>query len=834
MENNNKDAINGSGNVPQAEQESQFDLKSIFTMFLLNWQWFALSVFVCLCLAVVYLRYKSPVYQVAVKILIKDDTNGQPRGGSQMLANMQDLGFVSSSNGIDNEVEILNSHILAREVVKDLKLYTEYRLDGSLKDQLIYNTQMLNVDLDTASLRRMDEGSGSVRTLGVKMKVNAEGGKYRVEGKVLTTDDAEPEKPFQATFSSLPAKVKTYAGELTFTPNLHAIPADTRERTLLVSIVPPSAVAARYIGSMSVEPTSKMTTIALVTISDNIVERCEDFLRQLVVCYNEQANADKNEIAIKTEKFINERLEKINTELGTTEGDLESYKRQHNLTQLKLDATETLAQSSAYSQKLSEAETQRQLLDYLREYIDNPENKYQIIPSNIGLQDVASTALVSKFNQTVLERNRLLNSASEIAPQVVALTGTLDQLVESLRKALNQAHHSATITYNSIKEQYDLYKSKIANTPEQERILTQIGRQQEVKSGLYLMLLQKREENSISLAATADKGSLIDDPLYGGKVSPKSSMIMLAALVFGVGIPFLVLYLMQLLRFKIEGHDDVARLTQLPIVADVAVASESAKSSAGIVVKENQNNQIDEIFRSMRTNIQFMLSEGQKVIMFTSSMSGEGKTFNAANLAVSFALLGKRVILMGLDIRRPALDRLFGIADRSLGITPLLAKGNPTVADIDSQIQPSGVNANLDLMLAGPVPPNPTELLARENMANIVAHLKEKYDYIIMDTAPVGLVSDTLQIGRLADVSVVICRADYTPKSSFESINTLAAENKLPNMCVVLNGVDMSKKKYGYYYGYGRYGKYGHYGYSTYGSYANSHYGNSADNSIKR
>ena len=531
-------------------------------------------------------------------------------------------------------------------------------------------------------------------------------------------------------------------------------------------------------------------------------------------------------------------MEKIDSELGTTEGQLEDYKRRHNLTNLKLDATETLAQASQYSAKLAEAKSQIQLLDYLREYVDNPSNKYQIIPSNVGLADPSSTALINQYNQSVLDRNRMLRTASDIAPQVMTITSTLDELQRSIRVALLQARRSADIQRQSVESQYSIYQNRVASTPEQERILTQIGRQQEVKSGLYLMLLQKREENSISLAATADKGKLIDIPMYEGKVSPKGSIILLLALIIGFGLPLCIIYIIQLLRYKIEGHEDVESLTKLPIIADVAVASESAKDKAGIVVKENQNNQIDEIFRSMRTNIQFMLKENQKVIMFTSSTSGEGKTFNAANLAMSFALLGKKVILLGLDIRKPALGRLFNVSDRSRGVTQLLVRDNLNYTDISSQIQPSGINSNLDLMLAGPTPPNPAELLARENLNTIITELKAKYDYIILDTAPVGLVTDTLQIGKQADVTIIVCRADYTPKGAFELFNSLSAENKLPNMCIVLNGIDMSKKKYGYYYGYGRYGKYGRYGrygnYGGYGNYGNSHYSNKDDNSIKK
>ncbi len=842
MENSSIDAKSNVENVADSGSGSSFDVKSIFTMFILNWQWFVLSVVVFLGLSVVYLRYKSPVYQVSLKILIKDNESQSSRGGSQMLSNMQDLGFITTSTGIDNEVEILQSNILAREAVKDIKLYTEYKLEGMIKDQLIYKTQFVNVDLDTASLRRMDDIYRAERPLRVTMKINMDGSKYIVAGKVLTNIVGEEEKPFEASFSKLPAKVNTYAGELTFTPNLQGIPRDAQQQTLCVTIMPPSVVAANYVSTMTVAPTSKTTSIALVTISDKSRERAEDFLNQLVACYNRQANADKNEIAMKTEAFINERLEKINAELGMTEDELESYKKKHNLTELKLDASEALAQSSQYSTKLSEAKTQIELLSYLREYIDNPSNKYQIIPSNIGLEDASSTALINEFNQAVLDRNKLLNSASSLAPQVRVLTNTLDNLQRSLRTALTQALRSADIKYKSIEDQYNLYKNRIASTPEQERILTQIGRQQEVRSGLYLMLLQKREENSISLAATADKGTPIDDPIYGGKVSPKSLIILLGALVMGLGIPFLVLYVQRLLRYRIEGHDDVAQLTDLPIIADVAMASDDVKSAAGIVVHENRNDQIDEIFRSMRTNVQFMLKGEQKVIMFTSSISGEGKTFNASNLAVSFALLGKKTILMGLDIRRPALGRLFDLPDLHRGVTFLLAKDSVTSADVHEQIQPSGVNPALDIMLAGPIPPNPSELLAGENLGAILEVLKNEYDYVIIDSAPVGLVTDTLHIGKLVDITVMVCRADYTMKSSFEAINKLSVENKLKNMCVVLNGIDFSKKKYGYYYGYGKYGKYGKYGhygsgyggYNLYGNYSGSHYGNKDDNSIKR
>lgn len=573
-------------------------------------------------------------------------------------------------------------------------------------------------------------------------------------------------------------------------------------------------------------------------------------MKQLAIVYNRQANEDKNEIAVRTEEFINGRLEKINAELGTTEGALEAYKKRNSMVELKMNAGQAVQNADEYSQKLAEANTQVALLNSISEYMNEPSNKYQTLPSNVGLTDQSATSLINRYNEIVLERNRLLRSASENSPTVTPLTSQLDDLSSSIKRAMGQARNSMSIQRNAVAAQYGKYQGQVGATPEQERILTQIGRQQDVKSGLYLMLLQKREENSISLAATADKGKLIDMPETAGKVSPKGSMILLIALILGLGIPALIIFILQFFHYRIEGHNDVVRLTKLPIIADVAIASETAKTKADIVVHENKNNMMEEIFRSMRTNLQFMLKEGEKVILFTSSTSGEGKTFNAANLSVSFALLGKKVILVGLDIRKPRLAELFEIDDHQHGITNLLIHDTPTWAQVQQQILPSGINNNLELLMAGPTPPNPAELVNRQSLDTIVKMLREHYDYIIIDTAPVGLVTDTLQIGRIADATIYTCRADYTPKESFGLINSLAAENKLPNMSIIINGIDMSKKKYGYYYGYGRYGKYGRYGrygsyssygsygsygtYGTYGNYTNSHYGDKNDDSIKR
>lgn len=831
------------GTEPTTENNegSSLDFQTIYTTLILNWKWFVLSLIICLGCAFIYLRYTTPIFQAGAKLLIKDDNSGASRGRNAIMSTST-LGTISNSTGIDNEMEILKSMSIAEQTVKHLKLYVSYKAEGKIKDHIIYKSQPVNVDLDIAHLENL--------YYPISLEIKRNGNAYNITGSYMTTspsDGVTKEYSINRDIQSLPTQIPTQAGTLTLSANENGMPLK-EGAVLKVTILSPRAIAGKYVGSLAISQTAKGTSIANLVLTDEVPQRAVDYLKELVMTYNQQANEDKNQIAVRTEEFINNRLEKINAELGSTEGALEEYKKRNNMVELTANASQAMTNQDEYSKRLAETNTQLALLNSIAEYMNDPSNKYQTLPSNVGLSDESATALINTYNDIVLTRNRLLKSASETSPTVTPLTAQLDDLTASIHRAITQSQKATRIQRDNVAAQYGKYSGQISATPEQERILTQIGRQQDVKSGLYLMLLQKREENSISLAATADKGKLIDDPQYAGKVSPKNSMIMLIALLLGLAVPAAVLFLINFFRYKIEGHDDVAKLTSLPIIADVAVASETAKTKADIVVHENQNNQMEEIFRSMRTNLQFMMTDNQKVIMFTSSTSGEGKTFNAANLAVSFALLDKKVVLVGLDIRKPRLAELFEINDHHHGITQLLIKDNPTEKDVESQILPSGINANLDLLMAGPIPPNPAELVARPSLEKIIDVLRQKYDFVLIDTAPVGLVTDTLQIGRVADATVFMCRADYTAKDAFVYINELNRDKKLPHMCVVINGIDMSKKKYGYYYGYGKYGKYGRYGrygkhsygsygnssYGQYGNYANSHYGDKDDTSIKK
>lgn len=829
----------------EVEEESMFSVKNILFLILVNWKWFVLSVIIFIGAATIYLRYQVPVYQASAKFLIKTER------GSKSTLSAGNFGMVSNSIGLDNEIEILKTQSIALDAVKHLKLYITYHNEGRIVNRLIYKNQPVTVDLDPQSVETLQSP--------INIRISYEGGKYVVSGSYTTIhkERGAEAHSINATLPVLPARIRTAAGYITFLRNSQSNSHMKEGQALLVSIVPPASAAAQFAGRMYVGQLGE-TSILQMILTDEDVTRATDYLAQIATSYNDDANRDKNIVAVRTEEFINSRLEKINVELGMTEGQIESFKRQNRIVGGGSAAGNALGKTDSYDQQLTEMNTQMALFNSINDYMNMPENKYQTLPSNVGLTDQAASSLINTYNNIVLERNKLLRTANENSPSVIPLTEQLNDLTSSIRRAMSQARNAYEIRRNAIENQYSRFNAQVQQSPTQERILNEIGRQHEVRSGLYLMLLQKREENSISLAATADKGKLIDPPAFAGKIAPDDKKIMSTALAVSLALPFAILLLLQLMRYKIEGRKDVTRITRLPIIADVPIASDSAKTKADIVVHENENNMMEEVFRGLRTNLSFFLKEQQKVILFTSSMSGEGKTFIAANLAMSCALLDKKVLLIGLDIRRPRLAELFGITNKDNGITTLLSLDAPTKEQALAQILPSGVHDRLDLLLAGPIPPNPAEIVTRPSLDIVFQHLREEYDYIIVDTAPVGLVTDTLSIARISDATIYVCRADYTPKATLEQVNLFAEEDKLPNLSIVINGIDLSTRKYGYYYGYGkygrygrygrygaygRYGRYGRYGYSSYGSYgtygiygnySNSHYGKKNDSSIKR
>lgn len=806
--------IDGNLNINRfEEEEGGFDIKSVLVKLLINWKWFVVSIAVCLCVAFFYLRAQVPVYRIQATIMINDEQKGSFQ--NQMQTFQQDFGIMSTTGGLDNELEVLRSKSVIKQAVCDLGLYTRYSIDrGRFSPaQTLYGNYPVEIKIGEEDLERLSTSA----TFTITQPNSAS---YSISYSYFNNEKGEIVEVTEE-FDSLPCTFNTHIGRLVLTKG--KAPALNAEEQLTVSIVPPITIAKSCLGALSIEPTSKTTSVAYISYLDTHKKRGVDFVNQLVVAYNRENNNDKNIVAMKTEEFIEKRLQKVAAELDEAEEQVAQYKRSSGLTDLTGDAQRVIQGSSEYEKQHVEIVTQLNLINLLHDHINDPKNELQPIPANVGLTDASLAALIGRYNEIVVERSNLLRTASESNPAVVEATSMAKLMASTIRTNIESLRSSLKIRKEDLEYQTKKYTSKLGDTPTQEKILAGYKRQLEVKSGLYMMLLQKREENSIALAATADNAKLIDAALANdAPVSPKRRMIWLIAFSLGIAIPIALIYAIELLRYKIEGRGDLEKLTKVPILGDVAVSHENKNAKRRIVVRENANDLMAETFRSIRTNLQFILDgQNKKVIQFTSSISGEGKTFVSSNLAVSIALLGKKVLLVGLDIRRPRLAEMFDLPDNRKGITLFLSGDPNDKALLLSQIMPSGINNNLDILPAGIVPPNPAELLSRKNLDNAINFLKDEYDYIILDTAPVGLVSDTLIIARVTDATVYVCRADYTPKSNIELLNSLYNEGKLQNISVVLNGIDMTKRKYGYYYGYGKYGSssYGRYGYGKYGRY---------------
>ena len=779
----------------QADEE-QINIQQIIFRYLIHWPWFVVSVVICMIGAWVYLFTTTPIYNISATVLIKDDEKG---GGASMGSELEKMGldgFMSSSKNVDNEIEVLRSKSLAREVVNQLSLYVTYRDGDAFPEKELYRNSPILVSLTPQEAEKLP------KTMEVGMTLLPTGG---MNVQIMVGD-----KEYNKRFDKLPAVFPTDEGTVAFFENkdtLAIIQPEEKgeERHITAFINRPMAVAKGYTNALSIAPTSKTTSVVIVSLKNSNRRRGVDFINQLLMMYNINANNDKNEVAQKTAEFINERIGIISKELGSTELDLENFKRSAGITDLTSEAQIALTGNAEYEKKRVENQTQINLVMDLYRYMKG--NEYEVLPSNVGLQDAALAGAIDRYNEMLVERKRLLRTSTENNPTIVNLDTSIRAMQSNVQATLDATLKGLQITKDDLAREANRYSRRISDAPTQERQFVSIARQQEIKAGLYLMLLQKREENAITLAATANNAKIIDEALPDDNpVSPKRMIVYLAALVAGVGFPIGIIYLIGLTKLKIEGRVDVERLTSLPIVGDIPLTSEKQGS---IAVFENKNNLMSETFRSIRTNLQFMLENGKNVILVTSTISGEGKSFVSGNLAISLSLLGKKVVIVGLDIRKPGLNKVFNIPKKEHGITQYLTNTTINLMDL---VQQSDINKNLFILPGGTVPPNPTELLARDGLDKAIEILRQKFDYVILDTAPVGMVTDTLLVGRVADLSVYVCRADYTHKAEYTLINELAEGDKLPNICTVINGLDMNKKKYGYYYGYGKYGKY--YGYA--------------------
>lgn len=633
-------------NERQCETEDEkIDIQQLLFKYIIHWPWFVGAVLVCLIGAWIYLRMATPVYNISATVLIKDDKKGGNTGSMVGLEELGLSGLISSSQNIDNELEVLRSKTLVKEVINLLNLYVSYTDEDGFPSKNMYKTSPVLVSLTPQEAEKLTD------PMVVEMALYGEGG---LEVNVTVGD-----KEYQKHFEKLPAVFSMDEGTLAFfqSPDSLSLKKDTMEassniRHITAKIKSPMKVARAYCENLKIEPTSKTTSVAVISLKNSSLQRGQDFINQLLEMYNRNTNNDKNEIAQKTAEFIDERINIISKELGSTEANLENFKRNAGITDLTSEAQIALTGNAEYEKKRVENRTQISLIEDLRKYIRG--NEYEVLPGNIGLQDPGLVATIERYNEMLVERKRLLRTSTENNPTIINLDTSIRAMKSNVQATLDGSLKGLLITKADLEREASRFSRRISDAPGQERQFVSIARQQEIKAGLYLMLLQKREENAIALAATANNAKIIDEAIADDiPVSPKRRMIYLIALVLGIGIPVGIIYLIGLTKFKLEGRADVEKLTTIPIVGDIPLTDEKNEKDGSIAVFENQNNLMSETFRNIRTNLQFMLQNDKKVILVTSTVSGEGKSFISANLAISLSLLGKKVVIVGLDIRKP-------------------------------------------------------------------------------------------------------------------------------------------------------------------------------------
>lgn len=773
--------------------EEEVSIKEQLVKYTVHWKWFILSVFITMVSAFIYLRYSIPVYSSQAIIHVQDDQKGGALSESNAL---ESLGIYSgfSVNNIDNELEVLKSRRLISQVVSELELNLEYYSVGKVITTETYEDSKIRI--------RFLENKGApnvehYQTFTIIPKTAStfkllygedEEGKILAYGKSVNLGFGE--------FMVVPASDSAAA-------NLVAEP----DTVIIVRVYPHDSMIERYQRSISVKEKNKSSSVVQLTLYHPLKRKARDILNNLIKQYNKDAIADRNIIAEHTAAFIAERLAIISKELDSVETTKQTFKLNNKLTDINSEAQIFIESESEFQKLQSEVGTQLALTNNMLEVIKSDPTARKPLPSNIGIADKGLEMLTSKYNQLILERNRVLKSSTELNPIVVTINDQLIQLHSNIDQSLRSLKTSLQIQRNSLGGQQSRINSKIASVPKKEKEFRDIERQQTIKEALYLFLLQKREETSISLTVTAPVAKIID-PAYTspGVVSPKRKMVFMGALLLGVLIPFGIIYLLLLLDTKIHNSLDIERITKdIPILGELPKFDSKEKKT----IAKSDRSILAESFRILRTNLNYLIktrggTEKNKVIYLTSSILGEGKTFVSFNLASTLAIQNKKVIIIGADIRNPQLQRYTKFSKNDVGLCEYIYDDAVLIDQLINRL--GDIDGHVDLILSGRIPPNPAELFMSDRLPQLLEQLRARYDYILVDTAPTMLVTDTMLISQFADLTLYVARANYTDKKSIHFPKELAKDGKLKNVAFVVNDVAYSKFGYSsrYEYSYGQ------------------------------
>lgn len=780
----------GAASTDKANIDDSFDVQGLLLDYVAHWKWFIL----CVILATGYAYYYSativPTYKVGASLYLNDDnatkTNAIAMNGDHPLINMKD--YID-----ETEIELMKSRNNMMLIVDSLGMSYEYSLKGQLRNTPLYKDNALSATMDRADLDKLEKA--------VVLHVTRQGRRYNV---ALQTDD----EPVVSTFESLPATVSTPAGQVTLDRN----PLDTAIQlrgTQIIRIRNPRTVAGQLSTGLNIEFAKNSMTILQLSLTTPRPEQATDVLNTLVTFYNRQIIEDKNRSALQTEAFIMDRLEMIHNELKDVETRLKDYRQEHNITNIDAQISNNLSRKSTTENELSQLEANARMLEDARAMVQGlaiQDEMLEIGRLGAVTPNDAINQSINSFNDDVARYNTVRRDMTPenelIQNKLRALREKRDQILKNISAAKTQINEQI----RSISAIESRSTSQLAAQPTIDKGLQEIFREQSVKDNIYTFLLQKREEIALQKTLATPTAQFIDDPTEDGLVEPHRVIILAVGFLLGLIIPALFLYLKRLLFPKFKDQDELERLTSVPILGEIC----RKDGKEPVVVGQNVATPIAELFRLLRNNVNFINNAGErKVIVVTSSTSGEGKTFVTINLALTFALTGKRVCVVGLDIRRPALAHDLDL-DNHMGVTTYLT-GNAD--SLDQVIQPSDLSENLYVLTSGPVPPNPNELLLSDRMGLMMDELRRRFDYILVDTAPIGLVSDTLLIVPHSDVQIYVTRASYSTKKSLKTLHSAINAGRLSKAYIVLNAVNMRNGAYHYR----RYGSYGYAGHGTYG-----------------